>query len=223
MDKHNIKSISSVSKYLSDDPVYIKTLEKHVKQYIIKLFPPTNNIYNLLINKVGIYSLTKQHESDQILAIISKHIDTKNATLLDATSGIGGFILNMYKYFKYIYGYEINKTQYKILEHNCNIYKITNLTLYNDNYTKYINREFVDVVIIDPPWGGIDYKNHTQLNLSLGELSIEELINHIEYKLLLLKLPSNHNLDIFQKYDHTIHKINNYIFVIYYYYHFYNG
>ena len=213
MDKHNIKSISTVVKYISDEQVYIKTLNKQAKQFVVKLFPPTENIYNLLINKVGIYSLTKRHEAELILSIINKNFETKNATLLDATSGIGGFILNMYKYFKYIYGYEINKTQYKILQHNCNIYKISNISLYNDNYTKYINREFADVVIIDPPWGGIDYKTHTKLNLLLDELTMEDLINHIEYKLLLLKLPSNHDLDIFQKYNHTIHKVNNYIIV----------
>lgn len=209
-----IKSISAVAKYLLDEPVYIKTLDKQVKRFIAKLFPPTNNLYNLMINKVGIYSLTKQHEADAIFGIINKHIDTKKSTLLDATSGIGGFIFNMYKYFKHIYGYEINPIQYKILQHNCDIYKIKNITLFNDDYTKYINREFADVIIIDPPWGGIDYKKHTNLNLLLGELSMTELINHIDYKLLVLKLPANHNLEIFQKYQHTIHKINNYIIVI---------
>jgi tRNA/tmRNA/rRNA uracil-C5-methylase (TrmA/RlmC/RlmD family) len=207
-------TISTVARELSDKPTYIKKLDKPIRKYVMTLFPKTDDMNYILVNKVGIYSMTKEKEAKDILKIISKYIDTKNATLLDATSGIGGFILNMYSHFKHVYGYELNEMQYNILQHNCNIYKINNISLVNDDYTKYIKYNQGDVVLVDPPWGGIDYKKHKTLNLMLGNLTMTDLINTIKCKLLLLKLPANHALDIFSKYRHKIFRISNYIIVL---------
>ena len=209
-----IMTISTIAKRISDTPQMIKHLLKYEQNFIKTLFPPTTFIDNIMINKQGIYSLTKINDAHKITNIISKYIDISKSTLLDATAGIGGFILNMHTHFKFIYGYEIDKTQYTLLQHNCDIYGITNVKLFNENYMQNINKNKADVILVDPPWGGLDYKNHSVLNIELGEYEMNELIDMIQCKIILFKLPSNHNTTIFKPYKHYIYTIGNYIVVV---------
>ena len=64
---------------------------------------------------------------------------------------------------------------------------------------KLINILPQDVVYIDPPWGGIGYKNKNKLDLYLSNMEIYKIIaeikNYHPNSLVFLKLPLNANLN----------------------------
>ena len=103
--------------------------------------------------------------------------------------------------------------QFDILDHNVKVYDFNNVELYMDDYTKNINKYKANIVIIDPPWGGIEYKQQENLNLKLGEYSMDELVNNIDADLIMLKLPMNHRLDIFPA-QMKKYRICNYLIVV---------
>jgi hypothetical protein len=53
-----------------------------------------------------------------------------------------------------------------------------------------------------------------ELNLTLGGLTMDELVDNLNTKLILLKLPFNHTLKIFKKYKSDVEFIGNYLMVI---------
>ena len=69
-----------------------------------------------------------------------------------------------------------------------------------------------DIVYIDPPWSGIDYKKNKKLIIKLGSYNIsnliEKILNDKNIMGLYLKLPSNTKIDI--KINYKIIKIANF-------------
>ena len=95
-----------------------------------------------------------------------------------------------------------------------------------------------NVVFIDPPWGGVEYKNADLLQLKLGNMSLEELIldilhkyssslvncepKFIEYnnynnKFIILKLPKNYDIENFFYFIKKNNTFSNYIACTYLY------
>ena len=58
---------------------------------------------------------------------------------------------------------EKNEIHYNLLKNNIEILNIDNIKLINDDFINYINlnniNEKYDLLFIDPPWGGPNYKN----------------------------------------------------------------
>jgi 16S rRNA G966 N2-methylase RsmD len=218
-------SVGRIASKLDSDTIYTLediSLEKAYKDAVFSLFPKAIDVdrSKLKVNKVGLYSMTKPHDAKIMLDIIEKYISLKDSVMINATSGIGGEILNMYSKFKYIYGYELSPTQFKLLKHNVGVYGIKNINLVNDDFNMHLNdhsnKKTQDscVVIIDPPWGGLDYKKEKILNLTLGEHSMLELAEKIEADLILLKLPANHDLTGFTKFKYDTYNVANYLLVV---------
>lgn len=193
---------------------------------IDNLFPDAKNIDptgllvvnkgDLMINKIGLYSMTKPDAAQKIINVIKKYIDPSKSIIINATSGIGGDLINMAPYFKCTIGYEIDPVQFSILRNNVNVYKIKAI-LYNDDYTKNINRDKADVILIDPPWGGLNYKDNQYNNTMLGEYDMPTLISKIDANLIVLKVPYNQDMRKFKimKIIPDVYKIDNYMLLVF--------
>lgn len=212
--KRKRKSLKTITDTLGDNVITIDEIDKKYQPIVSDMFARQKGVerHKLKVNKVGIYSMTQFNDALELTKIISEYIDPSDAVMINATSGIGGEIINMHQDFKFIYGYEISPEQFEILKHNCEIYNTQNVELINDDYTANINKQQADVVIIDPPWGGLDYKNHPNLDLKLGNMSMSELANAIDAKIIVLKLPFNHDLTKFGNYD--VHKLKKFLIVV---------
>jgi len=210
-------SVAKVAGKMDDQIHLVADLDRETKQFVVDLFQPREHIDRgmLMVNKIGLYSMTKRAEAEMVVRIIGTVVDLRESVLLDVTAGIGGFVVNMYDRFKHVYGYEISPTQFQILAHNCAVYGIQNHTLYNEDYTIAINRETHPnlICVVDPPWGGLGYKEHKKLNLVLGQYTMDMLARMIRCRVLLLKLPANHDLDIFSEHIYKVHKVGNHIYV----------
>ena len=169
-------------------------------EYLKKLFPFKKNVCydNLKITKVGRYSISHRFDSSFLSKTIKslfKYIkkNPKNIVITDATAGIGGNTLSFGLFFGKINAIELDKEQYDALEHNVDQFKLSNIELYQDSCLKVIPLLEQDVIFIDPPWGGKDYKLKNQLNLYLDNKEIVEItngwINNSEF--IFIKIPKN--------------------------------
>jgi 16S rRNA G966 N2-methylase RsmD len=167
---------------------------------IKKIFPePPNGDYNgLKYDEEGLYSITHPKEADIISETIIEIINKSDLNIMDITAGCGGNMISFMKYFKFVYGIEIDKKRYNLLKDNLNKYNSNYKIICNDAKNINYNKIDIDVYFIDPPWGGPDYKNNTNLQLYLSNIKIEDFVLMLpKNKLIVLKLPFNYNINNF--------------------------
>lgn len=215
---------------------------------IIRIFPHLKNLNNyskLLIDPESFSYITIREIADLTSKIICYHlikynINPQKVKIIDYTAGVGGNVLSFSKYFNHIYAIEISKQRYEYLINNVEIYGYKNITCINDSAICFTDNDLIkinpNVIFIDPPWGGVEYKNTDLLQLKLGNLSIEELIikifklysqnfdyikniNFLENnnKFIILKLPKNYDIEYFYHYIKKNNIIKNYTICLYLY------
>jgi len=180
-------------------------------------FPDMDN-KKLLIDDVAKYSITLPDKAQIISEIIKKNFhlvfsdyDDTQLIITDAMACVGGNTLSFSNHFSKVNANEINTTRYNYLMHNMKEYEKTNIEFYNSNYLNIIETIKQDIIFIDPPWGGPIYKSQYKMDIGIHtddekEVKLHELINIIfnsenlqETKMIIFKLPINHNIDMFKK------------------------
>ena len=119
-------------------------------------------------------------------------------TITDGTASIGGNVIGFYlNGFGQVNSCEINPVSSQILLHNLLVYSLPTDNVYCCDYMTIYKHLKQDVVFLDPPWGGADYKKSTSLDLymsgvDVSDLTITLLKNHMAC-LVSLKVPYNFN------------------------------
>tara|TARA_Y100000590_G_C15615380_1_gene975517 strand:+ start:429 stop:1109 length:681 start_codon:yes stop_codon:yes gene_type:complete len=197
-------------------------IDKLEKTKVLYLFPPLldKNYNKLMINNEGVYSITPFKCADIISKIIKKKFKTDKITIIDSTANVGGNTISFLKYFNKVISIEKNYKNFLMLQNNIKVYKLQNkVILFNgdclDLIPKIHKKNKIDVVFIDPPWGGKSYKKYKLLNLYLSNINIIEIVKKLLYnytKTVVIKIPYNFNfIEFFNKLDYiqfTIHKIH---------------
>ena len=162
---------------------------------------------------VGIYSFSKPKDAITITKIIIAHLEkiNKNSKCLiitDATAGIGGNIFSFSNYFLRINAIELDKSRFEYLKSNCK--NFNNIVYYNSDFLKIIDNCYQDIIFIDPPWGGKNYKKIKDIEIIISEKHLNEICNILLDKcmLIILKLPINYNLNEIIKINGNIYKYN---------------
>jgi predicted RNA methylase len=143
-------------------------------------------------------------------------------TITDATACIGGDTLNFASNFLHVHSIEINPENFEVLTNNVEVYGFLNITMHHGDSVKLFNWN-TNILYIDPPWGGKDYKKHKQLDLFLSgkrlDCWLEEILsrkNRPEF--VILKLPANYNftrLNFLINVDHIRpYQIRSYVLVV---------
>lgn len=160
------------------------------------------NYNNLKLTTEGKYSITKRKDGEKIISIMKNVIgDLSSKTITDATACVGGDSIHFALNYKYVNSIEVNKENFEVLEHNVNEYDLTNINTYQQDAVSFFNWT-TDVLYIDPPWGGVDYKQHKQMDLNISSKRLDEWIEEILLRknrpsYIFLKLPHNFNFDRF--------------------------
>lgn len=197
-------------------------------------FPDMQNKH-ILMDDVAKYSITLPEKADMITEIIRKNYQlifpTDNLDELiitDAMACIGGNTLSFSKCFKEVNANEINTTRFQYLVHNMKEYERTNISFYNDNYLNIIHKLKQHIVFIDPPWGGPIYKSQYKMDIMIQydeeanqpvkEVKLDEIIDNIfsdeMTKMIIYKLPINHNIDNFKKYKYKMMCLKNMLLIM---------
>ena len=151
----------------------------------------------LIVTKEGKYSITKKNDGIQLLNFMKSILITLDDKIItDLTGNIGGDTILFGLNFKKVFSIEINEENFKALQNNVQIYNLNNVELFFGDSTKIFNW-FTDVLYIDAPWGGPDYKKFYDLDLFLGEIRLDIFLEDIKKKdnrpkYVFLKVPKNY-------------------------------
>jgi tRNA G37 N-methylase Trm5 len=176
-----------------------------------KLFPKIKglDLQKLLIDKDTVSYITTPYYSKIIGNTISDHmkqfgIDNDNIYIVDSTACVGGDTITFGTMFNKVISIELNEKWYNYLKNNIYQYNLKNITTINGNAIDIIPKlNDINVIYIDPPWGGKNYKNTPNLRLFFANNELENVvinffnIPHSKVRLIALKLPQNYDLKYF--------------------------
>ena len=178
-------TITKQSVYSSELPFHISVWKKIVNKIITKITSLDNDQGNMKIN------------------------------MLDMTANIGGLSINMANLFSNlnIIAVELDRCTHTALTKNIKQFDLEDqITAIRGDSTKFISEDSpsypltYDFVVIDPPWGGPDYKKHKNLKLYLGKTDVHKVVhklfNNQITQIVLLKAPTNFKFRLRKKY-HT--------------------
>lgn len=166
--------------------------------------------YNkLLFTEESIYSSSKIEGSKLLKNIISENFSNKDITITDGTANIGTDSIFLSNYFNKINSVEISNINYNALANNVNVFEKTNINTILGDIIIVIENLIQDVIYIDAPWGGRDYKKNDKMKLFLGDLEILDFYKKFrnKAKVFIFKVPYNYDLDYLKTY------INNKIII----------
>jgi predicted RNA methylase len=184
-------------------------LYNNKKIHVEKLFPKINgvNLQHLIIDYESVSYITTPNESKKISDIIAQKMvqykPIKECNVVDATAGVGGDSIMLCSIFGSVISIEMNHLRYAFLKHNLEQYNFKNVTPINGDSLIIVPKlQFIDVIYVDPPWGGKNYKMKENLRLMLGDIYIETFVENcfnknimmFSPKLIVLKLPKNYDL-----------------------------
>jgi tRNA G37 N-methylase Trm5 len=187
------------------------------------MFPRGSIDYSRLhVTEEGAYSITRRRDADQIIHIIKNTVpDYSQKSITDATGCIGGDTLNFATVFEKVHSIELNSDNFEALKNNVGVYGFTNITLYHGDCTE-VYKWASDVLYIDPPWGGPNYRTIQNLNLYLGNIRLDDWLEDIlsgPYRPshIFLKVPLNYNTKPLQFLTNiksiSMHRIRTYMLV----------
>jgi hypothetical protein len=152
----------------------------------------------LKLTEEGLYSITRRKDAERIIHLM-KHIigDLKTKTITDATGCVGGDTIHFANNYKFLHTIELNKQNFEALQNNIELYNFQNVVLHRGDATVLYNWK-TDVLYIDPPWGGPQYKDGKELDLFMSEKRLDEWLEEILMRrnrpnYIFLKLPYNYN------------------------------
>lgn len=150
-------------------------------------------------NEEARYSITEERLAHDMAARL-RELSGKTS-LVDGTAGVGGNVLAWAKVFDEVTAIELKPETAGMLVANVKLFGLTNVTVVRGSFLKYMKEGLPDdsLVFLDPPWGGVNYKELTRLSLSLDGIPLEDITNDLLVKgcQVALKVPNNFDLTRF--------------------------
>ena len=179
----------------------------HKRDYLFKFIAPS--IRSLLrLDEEAAYSVTDMYTADKMSRDILRYAG--GSVICDATACIGGNTASFARTYKQVIAIERDETRFDYLVHNLTVLKANNVrcvcgdALEEVTWVHGINpgsaNAFYDVIFIDPPWGGPEYKNQDTLGLELSGLPLEDVCRKwaMYTKYFAIKTPTNFNEESFR-------------------------
>lgn len=148
----------------------------------------------LKLDDEALYSVTDQYTADRISRDIQKTLPNIQS-ITDATACIGGNTFSFSKFFKQVQAIEIDYIRYQYLVYNMEVLEANNITCHHGDLMIECHRMINELIFLDPPWGGPEYKTKDKIDLFLSEIELSEVCDHIKHstKYIALKVPVNFN------------------------------
>jgi predicted RNA methylase len=135
-----------------------------------------------------------------------KRCVTRLLSVTDGTSNVGGDTMALMKFFDGVVAIEMDKTTFNFLEHNLSVAAkdhsnvVTSLSTFHGSVVEAVLKKRIktDALFLDPPWGGVIYKNQRRVNLQLGEYSVSSITHQalkLNQELLVVFIKTPYNFD----------------------------
>jgi|GEM_PF-2548422 len=184
-------------------------MQKDKRDFLFR-YVPVDQRYAIRYDDEALYSTTDQVTANKIAKEILRFV-SKDSIVTDATACIGGSALALSKCFKIVYAIELDKDRYELLNYNMKLLKCTNVICINNDALKQCEILRQDIIFLDPPWGGPEYKKETSIDLFISNIPFYEICITLSKvcKFIVIKVPVNFNQKSF------IEKTNSYLKLIY--------
>lgn len=175
------------------------TTEKNVNERLFDTIPV--DIANAMrIDSLAVYSTTPLSFADHMTQLVS-HFASSDASIVDGTACVGGNTISFAKEFRKVIAVEFDLERHEMLQWNVEKAQLEcKVDTFQCDFVKFIENHMFQhqtSLFLDPPWGGPDYKQFTNLQLSLGSMEIPALCLYAAKKskitLIALKLPNNYD------------------------------
>lgn len=170
----------------------------------------------------GKYSTTPAKYSKQTCKKIQDNIryNLRNMVITDACAGNGGDSIYFSSVFKSVQSLEKDPKEFKFLKENVEFHNIKNIKISQKSYLDVWKDLKQDIIYMDPPWGGPDYKLLPIVDLFLDGINISRIVGELfreeRAKMIIIKIPHNFNIKGFSEFLHDrnlhIKKYNIYKF-----------
>lgn len=167
------------------------------RDFLFRFIPPDKRKL-LKLDSEAFYSVTDQYTADKISREIKRQFPDIRV-ITDATACIGGNSYSFSKYFDTVNAIEIDKLKYNYLCENMKVLETENVRCLWGDCIELVPSLHQDLVFLDPPWGGPDYKAKTKISLSLSQIPLLHVCEKLKYccTYLALKVPVNFDLEGF--------------------------
>lgn len=164
------------------------------------MFPEKEGVdyEKLKMTPEGEYSITRRMDGKRLLQKMTLIVgNLKKKHITDLTGNVGGDTILFGINYRAVDSIEYNQENFDALENNVKVFGLDNVKLHFGDSTK-LYKWYTDVLYIDPPWGGPDYKEKENLDLFLGDVRVDLFIKDIlsedwRPSYVFLKLPRNYN------------------------------
>jgi hypothetical protein len=141
----------------------------------------------------ALWSTTDQVTADKITRDLGK-LFPRSTVITDGTACVGGNTYSFAQHFAHVRAYELAPIRADYLVHNLSVLGSDNCTVRCGNVLDLVPKDGMhDVLFLDPPWGGPEYKNEDKVSLYLSDVPLAEacrrLRDHVQY--FALKVPTN--------------------------------
>jgi 16S rRNA G966 N2-methylase RsmD len=204
------KVVYCVARYLSH---FISFLSQ------FKLFPHLTPAVReaIQMDEVSFFSVTDQTTAEKMAHILLQLDFISSASVItEGTACVGGNVIEFSKHFAKVHAVEKDVARFKMLENNVQVIGAQNVQCHNTDYTAMKHDLTQDIVFLDPPWGGVDYKQQDCVDLFMSGVPLADICNNISdhARYIVLKVPQNFNLGAFksaisarQVEEHRMHKM----------------
>ena len=184
-------------------PKKIRISINDAKRYFSALIRSNIKFDQLKFTDVSLYSTTPWDQAlytVKILLSFYTQKQLKDLVITDGNACIGGNTWAFAKVCRAVNAVEISSIHADILENNLSVLGFNNVKIYNKNYLALYSTLYQNVLFLDPPWGGVNYKDQTMELFYVYEgkkYHLHELLDEISYlcELLIIKLPYNSNFN----------------------------
>ncbi len=157
------------------------------------------NLNDIQITTQGKYSISNIKASEKLVYLIKKYFKSDKLTITDATGNNGSDTIALGLNFEKVNSIELDPLNYSVLENNIKTFHLDNVKLYPGDSIEIIPKLTQDVIYIDAPWGGTNYKENKSLKLYLGNSELSDIYNKFKSKtkLFVFKIPTNYDFTHF--------------------------
>lgn len=167
------------------------------RDFLFRFIPQTIRS-KLHLDEEALYSTTDQLTADKITKDI-RTILSNQSVVTDATACIGGSAYSLSRAFSKVHAVEVDQGRYRFLSHNMQLLGASNVECIHGNAIEVCKKLTQDLIFLDPPWGGPEYKSKAKVTLQLDGKDISEVCKdlspHTRY--IAMKVPTNFNEEDF--------------------------
>ncbi len=205
--RKNVYNANAPSKrYIFSSAADVKKASKDVQvklNYYFKFVPEAQR-WKIQMDDVALFSVTEPNLA-RLQALHIKRVlynllgssRMRDAVITDATACVGGNTIAFADYF-YVNSVEYSPQRARMLANNILVTNKQNkVEVIGADYLSIMRTLKQDVVFMDPPWGGTDYKKDKRIDMFLGTTNVVDIVRTILNEglapIVAIKAPLNYN------------------------------